>query len=142
MNCKSPLLFDPPRAYTDAGQSSTCISSICTPPSLSNSASANVNIVLAQIILDFVLDVSRTTQCTSTGDRCTSSVKGLANFNCSVVIGSTATSPTLILLVGQYLRDGFLTPVARTDFSWTVIRYDAPLSLRRMRHSGGAIRIC
>ena len=60
--------------------------------------------------------------------------QGAGEFNWSTVADAIAASPTSFNLIDPPLRDGFLTSVAPTDFSWTVIRYQAPVDTITFMH--------
>lgn len=60
--------------------------------------------------------------------------QGPGAFNWSSVAEAIAASPTSFNLVDPPLRDGFLTIAATTDFSWTVIRYKAPVNTVTFMH--------
>ena len=60
--------------------------------------------------------------------------QGSGAFNWSSVAEAIAASPTSFNLVDPPLRDGFLTAVAAADFSWTVIRYEAPVNTVTFMH--------
>ena len=60
--------------------------------------------------------------------------QGLGAFNWSSVSEAIVASPTSFNLVDPPLRDGFLTAATSTDFSWTVIRYTAPVNTVTFMH--------
>ena len=52
--------------------------------------------------------------------------QGSGVLNWSSVTEAIAASPASFNLVDPPLRDGFVTTPAPKDYSWTVIRYEAP----------------
>lgn len=60
--------------------------------------------------------------------------RGSGAFNWSSVAEAIIASPTSFNLVDPPLRDGFLTSATTTDFSWTVIRYEAPVNTVTFMH--------
>ena len=60
--------------------------------------------------------------------------QGAGPFNWPTVAEAIAASPTAFNLVDPPLRDGFLTLPTTTDFSWTVIRYQAPVDTITFMH--------
>jgi len=60
--------------------------------------------------------------------------QGAGPFNWSSVAEAVAASPASFNLVDPPLRDGFVTAPAPTDFSWTVIRYQAPVNTITFMH--------
>jgi len=60
--------------------------------------------------------------------------QGSGAFNWSSVAEAIAASPTSFNLIDPPLRDGFLTAPAPTDYTWTVIRYEAPVNTVTFMH--------
>jgi FtsP/CotA-like multicopper oxidase with cupredoxin domain len=60
--------------------------------------------------------------------------QGSGTFNWSSVAEAIKTSPMSFNLVDPPLRDGFQTVPTTTDYSWTVIRYRAPVNTVTFMH--------
>jgi len=60
--------------------------------------------------------------------------QGSGAFNWSSVAEAIAASPTSFNLVDPPFRDGFLTLAAAADYTWTVIRYEAPVNTATFMH--------
>ena len=130
------MLFDPSQAYTLPANLRPAYSVHARPSFLSNRASANIASLL-QTVVDIILESNPRNPRHPVHKHGTPAYiigQGSGAFNWSSVAEAIVAIPSSFNLVDPPLRDGFLTAVAGTDKSWTVIRYEAPANTVTFMH--------